>query len=196
MWTGRHAKDVGLWDITNFAWTDVLDEEIPTVGTMLREQGYYTAFKGKWHLSHPARSSEALEGYGFSDYQAWGDNWGAPLHGAQLDGTVAFETVDWLRHKRPTDRPWFLVSSMVNPHDVMFLRAGEDEQAHANAALAPLTHPPQDLGFFREYGVALSANSSHASTDNRSGSAPTSAASGSALLFAGRRQGGMPRVHR
>jgi arylsulfatase A-like enzyme len=55
MWTGRHAKDVGLWDTTNFAWTDVLDEEIPTVGTMLREQGYYTAFKGKWHLSHQGR---------------------------------------------------------------------------------------------------------------------------------------------
>jgi arylsulfatase A-like enzyme len=100
-----HAKNVGLWGDTNVAWTDVLDEEIPTVGTMLREQGYYTAFKGTWHLSHPARSSEALEGYGFSDYQSWGDNWGAPLHGAQLDGTVAFETVDWLRHKRPRTGP-------------------------------------------------------------------------------------------
>ncbi len=158
MWTGQHAKDVGLWDNTNFAWTDVLAEGIPTVGTMLREQGYYTAFKGKWHLSHPERSKDALEGYGFSDYQSWGDNWGAPLHGEQLDGTVAFETVDWLRHKRPTDRPWFLVSSMVNPHDVMFLRAGEDERAHANGALAPLTHPPQDLGFMRDYDVELPAN--------------------------------------
>ncbi|MGY2005083.1 sulfatase-like hydrolase/transferase [Blastococcus sp. SYSU DS1024] len=158
MWTGQHAKNVGLWDNTNFAWTGVLDDAIPTVGTMLREQGYYTAFKGKWHLSHPARSSDALENYGFSDYQAWGDNWGGPLHGAQLDGTVAFETVDWLRHKRPRDQPWFLVSSMVNPHDVMFLRAGEDEQAHANGALAPLTHPPQDLGFFRDYDVELPAN--------------------------------------
>jgi arylsulfatase A-like enzyme len=196
MWTGRHAKDVGLWDNTNFAWTDVLGEEIPTVGTMLREQGYYTAFKGKWHLSHPARSSEALEGYGFSDYQAWGDNWGAPLHGAQLDGTVAFETVDWLRHKRPTDRPWFLVSSMVNPHDVMFLRAGEDEQAHANAALAPLTHPPQDLGCFREYDVELPANSSHDLDGQPFGvrSYKRSIRIGSPV--AGRRQGGMSRVHR
>ncbi|CCH88439.1 putative arylsulfatase (modular protein) [Modestobacter italicus] len=158
MWTGQHAKDVGLWDNTNFAWTDVLDEGIPTIGTMLREQGYYTAFKGKWHLSHPERSSEALEGYGFSDYQAWGDNWGAPLHGAQLDGTVAFETVDWLRHKRPQDKPWFLVSSMVNPHDIMFLRAGRDEQAHANGAVAALTHPAQDLGFMREYDIELPGN--------------------------------------
>src|SRR5690625_6013655 len=40
MWTGQHAKNVGLWDNTNFAWTDVLSDEVPTAGTMLREQGY------------------------------------------------------------------------------------------------------------------------------------------------------------
>ena len=158
MWTGQHAKNVGLWDNTNFAWTDVLDEQVPTVGTMLRQQGYYTAYKGKWHLSHPPRSRDALECYGFSDYQQWGDNWGGPLQGEMLDGTVAFETVDWLRHKRPQETPWFLVSSMVNPHDIMFLRAGEDEKAHRNGALAPLTHPQQDLGFMREYDVELPEN--------------------------------------
>ena len=158
MWTGQHAKSVGLWDNTNFAWTDVLDEEIPTVGTMLREQGYYTAFKGKWHLSHPERSSDALEGYGFSDYQSWGDNWGGPLQGEELDGTVAFETVDWLRYKRPQDQPWLLISSMVNPHDIMFLRAGQDEQPHPNGVMAALAHPPQDLGFMREFDVDLPGN--------------------------------------
>jgi arylsulfatase A-like enzyme len=158
MWTGQHAKNVGLWDNTNFAWTDVLDQDVPTVGTMLREQGYYTAFKGKWHLSHPEQSPDALEAYGFSDYQSWGDNWGGPLHGETLDGTVAFETVDWLRHKRPQDQPWLLISSMVNPHDIMFLRAGDEELAHANGAMAPLTHPAQNLGFFRQYDVKLPPN--------------------------------------
>jgi arylsulfatase A-like enzyme len=158
MWTGQHAKNVGLWDNTNFAWTDVLDQKIPTVGTMMREQGYYTAFKGKWHLSHPERSPDALEGYGFSDYQSWGDNWGGPLHGEMLDGTVAFETVDWLRYKRPRDRPWLLISSMVNPHDIMFLRAGEEERAHTDGAMAALTHRAQDLGFMRDHDVQLPAN--------------------------------------
>lgn len=158
MWTGQHAKNVGLWDNTNFAWTDVLDQEVPTVGTMLREQGYYTAFKGKWHLSHPERSPDALEPYGFSDYQSWGDNWGAPLHGETLDGAVAFETVDWLRHKRPQDQPWFLISSMVNPHDIMFLRAGDEERAHENGIMSALAHPAQDLGFMREFDVELPEN--------------------------------------
>src|SRR5690625_2924589 len=158
MWTGQHAKNIGLWDNTNFAWTDVLDENVPTIGTMLRDQGYYTAFKGKWHLSEPERSPDALERYGFSDYQSWGDNWGRPLDGETLDGAVAFETVDWLRHKRPADQPWLLISSMVNPHDIMFLRAGEDEQGHPNGAMQALTHPPQDLGFMREWDVELPEN--------------------------------------
>lgn len=158
MWTGQHAKNMGLWDNTNFAWIDVLDESVPTIGTMMREQGYYTVFKGKWHLSHPEQSPDALENYGFSDYQSWGDNWGAPMHGETLDGTVAFETVDWLRYKRPHDQPWFLISSMVNPHDVMFFRAGEDELPHDNGAMAPLSHPAQPLGFMRDFDVELPDN--------------------------------------
>ena len=55
---------------------------------MLREQGYYTAFKGKWHLSAVPNREDALERYGFSDDQQWGEMFGAPLEGAQLDGTA------------------------------------------------------------------------------------------------------------
>lgn len=158
MWTGQHAKNLGLWDNTDFAWIGSFDPEVPTIGTMLRELGYYTAFKGKWHLTVPEHSPDALEPYGFSDYQSWGDNWGAPLQGEMLDATVAFETVDWLRHKRPQDQPWLLVSSMVNPHDIMFLRAGADEQAHTDGAMAALAHPAQDLGFMRSFDVELPDN--------------------------------------
>lgn len=158
MWTGQHAKTIDMWDNTNFAWTGALDTEVPTIGTMLREQGYYTAFKGKWHLSPVADDPDALEEYGFSDYQQWGDNWGGPMQGEKLDSTVAFETVDWLRHTRPTDQPWFLVSSMVNPHDVMFLRAGDDEVPHERGMVAELAHRQQRLGFFQDFDVDLPAN--------------------------------------
>ena len=60
MWTGVHAKNTGLWDNTNFAWIEELSSEVPTVGHLLREQGYYTAFKGKWHCSEVPRSEDAL----------------------------------------------------------------------------------------------------------------------------------------
>src|SRR5690606_6487844 len=85
MWTGVHAKQAGLWDNTNFAWIGELSPGIPTIGHMLREQGYYTAFKGKWHVSAVPRGEDALERYGFSDYQQWGEMFGAPLQGAMLD---------------------------------------------------------------------------------------------------------------
>lgn len=147
MWTGQHAKTLGMWDNTNFPWVQSLDPEVPTLGDMMREQGYYTAFKGKWHLSDvPPLSTEGLEPFGFSDYQLWGDMYGAPLEGETKDGTVAMETVDWLAHKAPKDQPWLMISSMVNPHDVMYL--ADDEEfpgAGDNALFKNALHAPQNL---------------------------------------------------
>jgi arylsulfatase len=160
MWTGVHAVHTGLWDNTNFAWIDELSADVPTIGHLLREQGYHTAFKGKWHLSEVPRSEDALERYGFSDYQQWGDMYGAPLQGEQLDGAAAFETADWLEHTAPRlDRPWLLVCSLINPHDVMFLQTDPVEEPHPNGAMASLLTTVQRLGFFRQdWGVELPAN--------------------------------------
>lgn len=59
MWTGVHAVHTGLWDNTDFAWIDEVSSEIATIGHMLREQGYSTAFKGKWHLSEVETDEDA-----------------------------------------------------------------------------------------------------------------------------------------
>ena len=116
MWTGLHAVHTGAYENTNYAWIEGLSREIPTIGHLLREQGYYTAFKGKWHLSWLDYGEDTLEPYGFSDYQQWGEMYGRPLEGHMLDGTVAFETVDWLETKAPTlNQPWLMVCNLVNP---------------------------------------------------------------------------------
>lgn len=40
--------------------------------------------------------------------------YGEPLEGARLDGTVAFETVDWLETRAPTlDQPWLLALAIL-----------------------------------------------------------------------------------
>jgi len=160
MWTGVHAKDTGLWDNTNFAWIGELSHDVPTIGQMLREQGYYTAFKGKWHLSDVSRSEDALERYGFADYQQWGEMFGAPLQGQQLDGTAVFETVDWLEHRAPAlDRPWLLVSSLVNPHDIMFYQSDPIERPHPRGAIAGLQSTEQRLSWFApEWDVGMPDN--------------------------------------
>lgn len=160
MWTGMHAKQTGAYENTNNAWIEGLSQDIPTIGHMLRQQGYYTAFKGKWHLSWLEHSEDALEPYGFSDFQQWGEMYGAPLEGAKLDGTVAFETVDWLQTKAPAlDRPWLLVSSMVNPHDIMFYLSDPVEMPPSGGAMRGLKTPQQRLGWFdKEWDIRLPKN--------------------------------------
>lgn len=149
MWTGVHAHLTGAYENPNYGWIEGLSHEIPTIGHMLRAQGYYTAFKGKWHLSWLPYGEDALEPYGFSDFQQWGEMYGEPLEGARLDGTVAFETVDWLETKAPTlDQPWLLVSSLVNPHDIMFYLSDPVEMPPPGGAMGPLKTPQQRLGWF------------------------------------------------
>lgn len=160
MWTGVHARETGLWDNTNFAWIDELSPDVPTIGHMLREQGYYTAFKGKWHLSAVPHSEDALERYGFADYQQWGEMFGAPLQGAQLDGAAVFETVDWLENRAPTlDRPWLLVCSLINPHDIMFYQSDPVERPHPNGSIAGFQSTQQRLSWFdTEWDLRLPPN--------------------------------------
>ncbi len=160
MWTGVHAVHTGLWDNTNFAWIDELSSEVPTIGHMLRDQGYYTAFKGKWHLSAVPRTEDALERFGFSDYQQWGEMYGAPLEGHMVDGTAAFETVDWLETKAPQlDQPWLMVCSLVNPHDIMFYQSDPIEEPHPNGLVAGLQSTEQRLGLFeKQWDVSLPDN--------------------------------------
>jgi arylsulfatase A-like enzyme len=160
MWTGVHAKKTGLWDNTNFAWIHELSSEFPTIGEMLREQGYYTAFKGKWHCSEMERSEDALERFGFADCQQWGEMFGAPLQGAQLDPAASFEAVDWLEHKGTrVEEPWLLICSLVNPHDVMFLKTDPVETPHPGGAMAGLQTTVQTLGWFQQkWNVTLPEN--------------------------------------
>jgi arylsulfatase len=160
MWTGVHAAQTGAYENTNQAWIDGLSHDLPTIGQMLREQGYYTAFKGKWHLSWLEHSEDALEPYGFADFQQWGEMYGAPLEGAMLDGTAAFETVDWLETKAPTlDQPWLLISSLINPHDIMFYLADPVEMPPPGGAMGPLKTPQQRLGWFdKEWDITLPDN--------------------------------------
>src|SRR5690625_1163509 len=160
MWTGVHAKKTGLWDNTNFAWIDELSPSIPTIGHLMRGRGYYTSFKGKWHLSELPRSEDALERHGFADYQQWGEMFGAPLQGEQLDGTAVFETIDWLEHRAPQlDQPWLHVCNLINPHDIMFFQSDPIETPHPKGAIAGLQSTAQRLSWFeKKWDLSLPEN--------------------------------------
>ena len=127
MFTGTHIPDTRMIDNTDFAWQDAMDDSLTTVGDMMREAGYYTALKGKWHLGdasilHKGAQLTDLEGYGYAD---WGgtDYIGSVKEGYEMDPVIVSETLEWLngtgRRLNEEGTPFFLNVNMVNPHDIM-----------------------------------------------------------------------------
>ena len=155
-WTGQHVQHTKVQDNSNVPLMGrPLDPAIPTLGHMLREAGFYTAYKGKWHLHElpkdpaweiaPLRS-DALEPYGYSDY-GWGPELIDTQDGWKYDGRIARDAVEWLTNKATTlDQPWALTVSFVNPHDIMFFDAtGEQAQLRVqNTVPGPVRPAPDD----------------------------------------------------
>ncbi|MBS7788736.1 sulfatase-like hydrolase/transferase [Roseococcus sp. SDR] len=129
--TGLQTPDNRMFENTDVPWVQKLPDSIPTIGHMLRQAGYYTAYKGKWHLNDTFDSQEPerlftreMEGHGFADYNGVGDIIGHARGGFEFDHLIAGSAVTWLRrHGRELQdqgRPWALFVSLVNPHDVMY----------------------------------------------------------------------------
>ena len=162
MLTGRHTPHTRMFDNTNFAWIDDMKadpEALPTIGHMLRELGYYTVYKGKWHLSeHPSEDSrDSMEPYGFSEYQEWGDAQGRPLDGFLKDPLIAGEASEWLTTRAPevaAAQPWFLAVNFVNPHDVMFFDSDGAESVQANS-MFPILDAPDAPIYQQKWQTAL-----------------------------------------
>ena len=158
IYTGMHVPNNTMRDNTNLPTGHDLDCETETIGDMLREVGYYTAYKGKWHLAEAVECRDttgstvnALEPYGFSDYNPNGDRH-REIEGYTTDDDTARESVDWLTNKAPTlGKPWFFAVNFVNPHDVMYYDAdnvagGGDMNPGAGSAFSTNIDPsgPED----------------------------------------------------
>jgi arylsulfatase A-like enzyme len=174
IYTGRHIQQTRMFDNTNFPWIQSMSTEIKTVGHMLREAGYYTAYKGKWHLTREFETINKLEApekiftkemdaYGFSDYLGVGDIIAHTQGGYLHDGMIAASAVSWL-HGRAAElklqgKPWFLAVNLVNPHDVMFYntdRPGEPVQEKGN--LAHIARDPAHTLYAEQWNVKLPAS--------------------------------------
>ena len=129
--TGLQTADNGMYENLDVPWMQSLSLDHPTIGNMLRKAGYYTAYKGKWHLSREfdTRSVEQfmtpnMEKYGFADNFSPGDLIGHTLGGYSYDHITAGSAINWLRTKgRPMaddGKPWCMFVSFVNPHDIMY----------------------------------------------------------------------------
>jgi arylsulfatase A-like enzyme len=181
IYTGQYVQKTGVY--TNPPGeTDVLapngpkpvelPESFVTIGKMLREQGYYTAYKGKWHLSPINQITEAaakgrtpdytksLEPYGFSDYNFDGEHTGLTWAGFGHDGVIAADTANLLYHfsnGHSQGKPWYLAVNFINPHDIMFLDSELEPSGnnHRPPAFAPLLDKPHTPFFDKDWKFPL-----------------------------------------
>ena len=160
MYTGRHVPITQIYDNDNMPYIRPLDPELGTLGTMMRAAGYYTSYQGKWHLSNayrtpdnPTSTVDALEPYGFSEFNDWGDIDGGAWAGLKLDPIIAGQAVRWLRDRAPVvgrEQPWFMAVNFVNPHDVMSYDYGTRGSIAPppNLADAVTVKPPADTPLY------------------------------------------------
>ena len=171
MYTGRHVPITQIYDNDNMPYVRPLDPGLGTVGTMLRGQGYYCTYQGKWHLSNayvdpakPVSTVDALDAYGFSEFNDWGDIDGGAWAGLRVDPVVAGQAVKWLRDRAATvaaEQPWFMAVNFVNPHDIMSYAYGSGSSLNLPLGLAHAVKvkPPADIPLYRrQWDVAVPAS--------------------------------------
>jgi arylsulfatase A-like enzyme len=159
--TGLQTADNRMFDNTDMPWVQSLSTSVPTVGHMLRKAGYYTAYKGKWHLNKEFDSQEpdlsftkAMDGYGFADFAGPGDIIGPTLGGYEFDHLIAGSAINWMRRVgKPLStegKPWSLFVSLVNPHDIMYFNTDAPGQnVQNNGRLLKRAAGAPDHDFYR-----------------------------------------------
>ena len=181
IYTGQHVPVTEIYDNDNMPYIRPLNPGLGTLGTMMRSAGYYCTYQGKWHLSNayldpadPRSTVDALEPYGFSEFNDWGDLDGGAWAGMKVDPVIAGQAVKWLRNRSRTvasEQPWFMAVNFVNPHDIMSFDYGGHRriQPPPNLAEAVVVKPPADVPLYaREWGFDL-PGSLH---DDLTGAAP------------------------
>ncbi len=183
VYTGQHIQNNGMFDNTNFPWSNDLSTDMSTIGDMMREQGYYSAYKGKWHLTDEFETANKLdmpkrilvdemEEYGFSDYFGIGDMIGHTEGGFLHDGVITSMTKSWLRGKGSNlgteNKPWFMAVNLVNPHDVMYYNTDLPGQPakQAETAMMRLNREHSTEQFSKQWNPKLSASRKQSFSEN------------------------------
>lgn len=174
IFTGQHIQHTRMFDNTNFPWVENMSFDIPTIGHMMRDAGYYSTYHGKWHLNAQIHEHfppgkpfqlvgyDTMNKYGFSDFTGIGDVVGDTLGGYITDQFVTATAQAWLRRKgKPMNaegQPWFMSLSLVNPHDVMFYdtdKPGQEVQG-AHPMAFRIAGAPDDKVYQKKWNQPLS----------------------------------------
>ena len=169
--TGLQTADNGMYENLDVPWMRSLSADRPNIGHMLRKAGYYTAYKGKWHLNKEFESTDPdrlftseMHAYGFSDYAWPGDVLAHAQGGYKFDHLIGGSAVSWLRHRgralSDEGKPWALCVSLVNPHDIMYLNTDAPGQRVQDTGRLMMhsARVPEHPDYRRRWNAALPAS--------------------------------------
>jgi arylsulfatase A-like enzyme len=132
-----------------------LDPTLPNLATCLKEAGYDVIYKGKWHMSKQVTKADGtkipddISRYGF-------DGWDAPDAGGdtatynfgggnvQNDARFLNDAIAFLQDRlaHPSEKPFCLILSLVNPHDLVSYPLTYDSGGYTDPAWLAPTDPP------------------------------------------------------
>lgn len=129
--TGLQTPDNRMFENADMPYVKALSTKIPSIGHMLRKAGYYTAYKGKWHLNREFETAKPthlftnnMDAYGFSDFELPYDGLAHASGGYMQDQRITSGAITWMRENgqqlNAQDKPWALFVSLINPHDIMY----------------------------------------------------------------------------
>ena len=166
--TGQPPQVNGVFDQMEYTFQGSLSPERPNMGSVLKGLGYRTAYLGKFEMDKPLLAnrktvnySTAAQPYGFDEFAATGDVPSLPHDGYTQDCYVAGMGVSWLRanvpESRRTGKPFFLVLSFLNPHDIMYANANVPGMAPVQKPALPFFMPPLPANplYERQWDFAL-----------------------------------------
>src|SRR6516164_8482227 len=151
--SGQPPQVNGVFDQMQYDFVPALRPDLPNLGSVLKGLGYKTAYFGKFEMDKKILNpkptvnySTAAQPYGFDVFGAGGDIGSAPRSGFNNDPFIAGESVRWLRETaseaRQGGRPFFMVASFVNAHDIMYGNGNIPGQPPVQVAVTPWVIPP------------------------------------------------------
>src|SRR6516165_2286617 len=151
--SGRPPQVNHVIDQMQYPFVPSLSPSLPNLGSVLKKLGYRTAYFGKFEMDKEILNpkptvnySTVGQRYGFDVFSAGGDIGSAPQDGFDNDPFIAGEAVRWLRasarEARRTRQPFFMVASLVNPHDIMFGNGNVPGQPAVEKGVVPFVLPP------------------------------------------------------